>query len=194
MNATRLTQTELARLLGRPTIWLRDNANLVPRRGDGKYDLAAVVKALSTTYEPADLPPRTGERALQAAEGLAWPCDSPLIALTVLEQLQRDHGPAGLAAFGELMLEVLAEVVAGSDTTEYNTAEAIALARQAECKRAIAADVLALERREARHAGRVVYACQRCQRFRLYREWRPLDALPADYVAEPVDHCPNCDK
>lgn len=192
MNVERLKQGELAKLIGKPAVWLRDNPDKVPRNQDGSYSLRAAVKALATNYEPADLPAAVAERALQVAEGLAWDAAEPAAWAATLADLDRDHGPAGLARFALLLLDHL-QVRAASDTSATDTPELIEARHHAEARSRSAAEIERLEHREARLAGRCVVACARCQKFRWFDDWRPLNKLPAGYVAEKATTCPNCE-
>lgn len=186
-NLERLTQAQAAWLVGRPAVWLRDNAHLGGRNGDGTYNARELVRALAGDFRAAELPDNELEFVTQLAEDFASDCELHRSAiLRMLEGIEREAGAAGLAAIGaEFLRQVkLAQLRWGvSPHAERPTPDAIRAKAEAEIRE--------LDRWEARSERRIVLVCEKCGRHRWGRTWRE-PPIPSGYV-ESLDYCPKCE-
>lgn len=184
----RLTQSQASWLVGRPSVWLRDNAHLGGRNGDGSYHAAELVRAIRSDFTAAELPDDQLEFIRQLAEDYAGEDETERPAvLRMLQRIERDAGAAGLAAIGAELLRQVAlahERYGVSPHAEKPTPEAIRAKAEAEIRD--------LDTWDAHRERRRVLVCEVCGKHRWGRTWRE-PPIPAGYVTL-LDWCPKCER
>ena len=124
VDLDRLTQADVARLIGKPASYLRENAHRFERDADGRYSGRQVVAAMLASGAPVQLNDADYEIARRLAEhlGTALGRNTDLHATIRFAVAVKDrHGVAGLAAlFGALLDEcqLLAEIMGPLDAME----------------------------------------------------------------------------
>jgi hypothetical protein len=96
----KLSQAQLASLIGWRPSRIRENAHTLPRNADGSYNAATVIQTLANQVEPAALSADDIERCLQSLWLLnRGQCEHTSAALlSFLDRVERAHGSAGLLA------------------------------------------------------------------------------------------------
>jgi len=180
----RLSQSEAASLIGKPAVWLRDNAHLFQRNDDGTYDGRQAVKAVQTKFRSADLSNSEIEPVMQFCDDVAnFAIGNLGCALRLIEGIEQSHGAAGLAAITEQLLDTLREELQLYGEPETESAANIQQAADAKIGR--------LEYVAASHQYRKVVACE-CGKFRSGRSWKTGPAPSGAAVCVTV--CPACEK
>lgn len=186
-----LDQQVAAELIGKPAVWLRDNADKANRNPDGTYDGRALVATVLGLAPVASLSDDNMEGVLQVVETCLRGDSRHDLALAAIEAVEKRHGTAGLAAVGAELLAHLREwasldpngpkeLPAETDYVERFAEEA----RQRHRTIAIGWD--------ARQQGRELFTCEKCQRYRLGKTWS-APPLPSGYAPHRMETiCPRC--
>ncbi len=164
---------------------LRDHPE-VARQPDGSYDARTLLTSgLLTTALPEPTPDEC-EKLWQVAESLGWDDLIPA-ALRLMKILQERHGTvAGLAMFGQSMLEVWTEAHQ-CDNPEPTETELRATAEER-----FNEELQRLFNHRLKRQLRVVTVCGVCKRKRFGRQWLK-GHVPADYLSS-ESMCPDCEE
>ncbi len=180
----RLSQSEVAVLIGKPAVWLRDNAHLFQRNEDSTYDGPSVVRVMQTQFRPANLNDDELEPlACFADDVVGFAVSSPAAAVRLLEGIDRIHGAAGLAAVAQQLLESLRERRDESGDVPLRSADEIRDEAESEIARR--------EHREARQQYLCAIVCESCNRYRWGRNWKE-GSPPHGYAIDKIV-CPSCE-
>jgi len=184
-DLTRLTQAEAASLIGKPSVWMRDNGHLFNRNPDNTYDAHDVVRATQTQFRAAELADAELEPVLQLCDALAQVHIGGLgPAVRLIERIGLSHGASGLAAVGQHLLEALRENLELYGEPAVETAE--------EIQEQAAEKIEAIEDREAARNYRSVLVCTDCQQYRWGRSWEA--GTPPSGYAPIMAICPPCER
>ncbi|TWT75510.1 hypothetical protein Pla123a_30190 [Posidoniimonas polymericola] len=193
-----LTQQQAAWLIGKPTSWLRDRADLDGRRPDGKYNARDLVRAFladeKSRLEPAEVPEPDLQAMVQTCGHLEDTHRS--IGIQILESIQARFGAAGLARAGEILLRSLKwDHARWGDQPSHRPRPKLTEAEVrakvlADLEERVADRLREEEERESRQLGRVVEQCPDCRRVLWVLEWRKM-VPPAGYLIDEIE-CDDC--
>lgn len=191
LDLQRLTQAQAAWLIGRPTSWLRDRADLLLRNPDGTYNARDLVRAFGSDVPPADLDDESLEGVLNLADTFVGGHeDTKRGIVRILTGIQARYGAAGMAAVATEFLDEtkrwLAEFgespYARKPTEKEIRAEAAARAEQ---------QIAELPEWNARLELRTLGKCEVCGLYRWGRQWLKPPA-PAGHIIGGSTRCPAC--
>ena len=179
-----LTQAAAAELVGLHSKTLREKPN-VPRLASGLYDGCELVRWLVEQSESAIEVPNLDdvqyERVLLAVDAIgSWDEAGMSTALQILERLAHEHGVAGLAVVGEVLLER-----ARLDVERANRPKRVMSQSEREAKERREADDRAIEANL-----RLVHQCATCGRIRQGSKWVNRGVPDGYRSLESV--CPSC--
>lgn len=193
-----LTQQQAAWLIGKPTSWLRDRADLDGRRPDGKYHARDLVRAFladeKSRLEPAEVPEADLQALVQTYGYLESTHRS--IGIQNLEGIRARFGAAGMARVGEILLRSLKwERARWGDHPSHRPRPKLSEAEVrakvlADLEERVADRLREEDEREARQLGRVVEQCPDCRRVLWVLEWRKM-VPPAGYLVDEIE-CDDC--
>lgn len=190
VDIDRLSQADVARLIDRPTSFVRDHEHWFERDTDGKYRGRQVVDALLknrvASVEPMEFDDQTLEFFLQVTHHAAF--DWYLRAATVrrLDGLVKQHGLAALAAFGGVVLNAIRmELASQGDEHPSQRVNDDREALEADAAEWVENELKRAREFATRRAGRTVDYCPECETYRWGRIRRRLPA-PTGYI---VDEC-----
>jgi hypothetical protein len=167
-----LCQSVAAQLIGRPSVWLRDNVHKSGRNADGSYNGPELVANVLKAQPVATLSDEQLEGVRQVAETVFADGGRHWLAFADLEAVEARYGTAGLAAIGA---EVLKQVRLWAEAEPFNpknfTEEQVGTT--------------------AGKPNRRLFTCEYCGRYRLGDKWKQ-PPLPYGYVAHTVTR--ECDK
>lgn len=184
-----LTQQQASWLIGKPAVWLRDNAHVAGRNADGTYDARELVAAMRTEFKPAELPDAEHERVLQVVEAAYVEATRLGAAVRILRGVLAAHGAAGLAAIGRILLDVFEEMLRTSGSRPLPAPKSRATL-EAEAAERIEAILAQQASHEALAEFKELTVCYRCRKYRFGRTWK-RGSVPAGYVPF-EDVCPRC--
>lgn len=196
VDLERLTQAEIAKLTGKPSVFFRDNCHLDGCHLDGTYHGPRIVRALRGEFQPVELPDGLLEPVRQVCERLTFGLVRPDLALASLEAIERIHGAAGLAAIGQQLLDEIrqSQLLEQTSPQPAPTPSEIRASLLADAERAAEQQIKDLADWDAVEYGRLVVQCERCDCYRWGRSWR-LPPIPVGYArAGYVGICPPCEK
>jgi hypothetical protein len=180
-----LSQTEVSRLTGLPTVYFRDNSHLPGRKSNGRYNLPELLRGLRTQYEPAQLSPEDTERLRLIAEEIGgYGYRYAPAAVRLFKSIENRFGAAGMAAVAELFVEAF-ELEAASQASDSNTfpsPEEIRLKHM----RAAESEIAALPQIEAEQNLMVLKVCDGCNRYRWGDRW-------VEGMKDLIVLCPRCE-
>lgn len=193
-----LNQRVAAELIGKPAVWLRDNAHIAKQNADDTYDGPSLVAAVlehcqsgsdSTKCEPTN---DEAEAVMQVVETVCvqdW-----AVALRALEHMHTTYGEAGLAEIGRFLIEAVqyALRVEPRLPTELPSEEEFVERHVREPREQAREEYKRLSNNwESIRAGRLVYKCRNCGKFRFGRQWLPR--IPKGYAEQLLEiTCPKC--
>lgn len=186
-----LSQQVAGELIGKPPVWLRDNAHRACRNADSTYDGPALVAGMLADPPIAELADAELERVIQVVESVQPPGDRFDHALATIERINDQFGTPGLAAVGAELLRFLRE------WCDLDTDTPSTLPPEEE----FVADAVSRAESDAREAHRVLsgrsknnglWLCDDCGKYRFGRTWK-AGPLPPGYVPlESAALCPKC--
>ena len=196
VDLERLSQQEISKLTGKPSVYFRDNCHIDGCHLDGTYHGPRIVRALRSDFQAVELPDSLLEPAVQVVERLAFGLDRPDLALAPVEAIERIHGAAGLAAIGQLLLDEIrqSQLLEQTSPQAAPTPAEIRASLLADAERAAEQQIKDLADWDAVEYGRLVVNCESCECYRWGRSWR-LPPIPVGYArAGYVGICPPCAK
>jgi hypothetical protein len=168
-----LCQSVAAQLIGRPSVWLRDNVHKSGRNADGSYNAVELVANVLKAQPVASLSDEQLEGVRQIAETVFADGGRHWLALADLEAVETRYGTAGLAAIGAELLK---------HVREWATAEPFSAEHYTEVQVGTTAG----------KPNRTLFRCEGCGRYRMGDVWKQ-PPLPYGYVAHNVTRtCPKC--
>jgi hypothetical protein len=167
-----LCQSVAAELIGRPSVWLRDNGHKSGRNADGSYNAVELVANILKAQPVASLSDEQLEGVTQVVETVYADGERHWLALADLEAVEARFGTAGLAAIGaELLKHVRKWAEVEPYRPEHYTEQQVGTT--------------------AGRPNRWLFTCEYCGRYRLGDKWKQ-PPLPYGYVAHTVTR--ECDK
>lgn len=178
-----LSQTQVAWMIEKPAVWLRDNQHLVERNADGTYDARKVVRGLRTEFEASELADSDLEPVLQFAEEIAYDLDGRSQIIQNWRAIEQRYGAAWLAAIAAVLLAEMEAAYELMGEPEPETATSI--------KAEFAEKLAAIENTNLRSQRRIVVLCDRCRKYRWGRRW--IKADPPTKMSITRTTCPSCE-
>lgn len=187
-----LSQQEAAWLIGKPTSWLRNRADLDGRRPDGKYDGARLVKAFVELQQTELAEHQLTDEEIHCIDaGCFVEVYGDGLPIRTIEKIRSRHGVLGMAAVGEQFLLSLRESDHSYPDDPPQTEAEIRAEVQVEAEKQVAKRLQKQEALQLRRQGKMIEVCPSCGRYRYAREWRPAPA-PKGYLAEKEFECDRC--
>lgn len=185
VNPESLTQSQAAWLIGKPAVWLRDNAHLILRNSDATYDARELVEAVrkQASTEIPPLADADAERAAIVADRLTIDVgyDAQAIA-DFAADIERRYGVGGLAAMMRAIVAQCATLANILGTRQLVTEATIRDKHEHEI------------RRELEWRNRTLFeqtiVCGKCGKIRRGEQW--LNEKPLENWVQVKDVCPSC--
>lgn len=191
IDLTAMSQAEMASLVGKPTSWLRDRADLPGRNADGTYDAATFIRGIRSEFVAIELPDGDLEPSLQLADVIAYESDRLTAVVRLLDRIESTHGAPGMAAVAMAIRDACRTWLADMGEYAFKPLQSLEEIRL-EADDWAAKKLKEQSEREARHHGRIVLVCDTCGKYRWGRSWRE-PPTPPTYV-QSLHRCPECDK